>query len=143
VAGSFAYAARSQTVTFTPAAPLALGTTYTVTVTGKVDAAGDVQQVPVSWSFTTKTPEAAIQDLIDQVAALKSGGVLNNGQANSLTVKLTGALAKLAQGQTAAALDRLTSFTAQVADLVATGVIPAADGQSLVDLAQLVIAALQ
>jgi hypothetical protein len=111
-------------------------------VTGKADAAGDVQQVPVSWSFTTKTPEAAIQDLVDQVAALKGAGVLNNGQANALTTKLTGALAKLAQGNTTAAVDRLTSFTTQVADLVATGVIPAADGQALIGLAQLVIAAL-
>ncbi|MCA1954812.1 MAG: Ig-like domain-containing protein [Anaerolinea sp.] len=55
VSGTFAYDAPSRTVTFTPDSPLAYSTTYTVLVTGAVDAGGDVQQVPVTWSFTTES----------------------------------------------------------------------------------------
>jgi glycosidase len=52
-AGSFSLDATGTILTFTPAAPLAKGTMYTVEVTGEVDAGGNVQQVPASWSFTT------------------------------------------------------------------------------------------
>jgi hypothetical protein len=130
-------------VTFTPDGYLALGETYTATVTGRVDVAGDVQQVPVTWSFTTLTVEEAIQALIGQVEALRDAGDLNNGQANALLVKLNGALVKLAQGNDPAASSRLLAFVDQVGDLVDDGEIPAADGQALIDLALLVIAAIQ
>jgi hypothetical protein len=53
VAGTFSYDAGSFTVTFTPDDDLEPLTTYTVTVSGEVDAGGDEQQVPVSWSFET------------------------------------------------------------------------------------------
>ena len=53
VAGTFTYASGTRTTTFTPAAPLLQGTTYSVSVSGKVSALGNVQQVPVSWSFVT------------------------------------------------------------------------------------------
>jgi hypothetical protein len=143
VSGTFAYDAGTQTVTFTPDGYLALGETYTATVTGRVDVAGDVQQVPVTWSFTTLTVEEAIQALIGQVEALRDAGDLNNGQANALLVKLNGALVKLAQGNDPAASSRLLAFVDQVGDLVDDGEIPAADGQALIDLALLVIAAIQ
>ncbi|MCI0728533.1 MAG: Ig-like domain-containing protein [Chloroflexi bacterium] len=53
VSGAFSYDAGSQTVTFTPAAVLVPGATYTVTVSGQVDVAGHAQQVPLEWTFQT------------------------------------------------------------------------------------------
>lgn len=53
VAGVFAYDDAAHTVTFTPAEALAPGAAYTITVSGKTDAVGDVQQVPLTWAFTT------------------------------------------------------------------------------------------
>ena len=43
----------STTATLTPSAPLQASTTYTATITGARDAAGDVMAAPYSWSFTT------------------------------------------------------------------------------------------
>ncbi len=54
VAGTFALSNGDRTVTFTPAAPLAAGTAYDVLVSGQTSAGGDVQQVPVAFSFTTE-----------------------------------------------------------------------------------------
>jgi len=53
VAGSFAYDPSSWTVTFTPAEPLMESSYYQVNVIGQVDVAGDVQLVPVGWTFST------------------------------------------------------------------------------------------
>lgn len=53
VAGSVGYAAASRTATFTPSAPLAAGTQFTVTVSGAKDLAGNAMTTPVSWTFTT------------------------------------------------------------------------------------------
>jgi methionine-rich copper-binding protein CopC len=52
VAGSTSYNATNQTVTFTPGAALAPGTTYTVDVRGVQDTAGNTMS-PASWTFTT------------------------------------------------------------------------------------------
>ncbi len=56
--GQFSYEAASDTVTFTPDAPLAPGATYTVTVSGAVDVVGDLQLSPVTWTFTTQAAQA-------------------------------------------------------------------------------------
>ncbi|MGZ4729741.1 MAG: DUF4082 domain-containing protein, partial [Acidimicrobiales bacterium] len=53
VAGSTSYDDASTTVTFTPTAALAVSTTYTATLSGSTDLAGNVIAAPVSWSFTT------------------------------------------------------------------------------------------
>ncbi|MEV4277848.1 DUF4082 domain-containing protein [Actinoplanes xinjiangensis] len=52
VAGSTAYGAGTNTVTFTPSAALAASTTYTATVSGARDAAGNTM-TGTSWTFTT------------------------------------------------------------------------------------------
>jgi hypothetical protein len=54
VAGATAYNSGTSTVTFTPAAALAASTTYTATVSGARDAAGNTM-TSTSWSFTTGT----------------------------------------------------------------------------------------
>jgi hypothetical protein len=45
-------------LTLTPSAALAAGTTYTVTVSGAQDAAGNAMTAPYSWSFTTSGADA-------------------------------------------------------------------------------------
>ncbi|WP_250034302.1 N,N-dimethylformamidase beta subunit family domain-containing protein [Paractinoplanes maris] len=52
VAGATTYDAGTSTATFTPSAPLAGSTSYTVTVSGARDAAGNLMAA-TSWSFTT------------------------------------------------------------------------------------------
>ena len=53
VAGTASYNSATNTETFTPTSPLAYGTTYTATVSGAKDTAGDAMSGPVTWSFTT------------------------------------------------------------------------------------------
>ncbi len=53
VAGSAAYNASTNTSTFTPSAALATSTTYTATISGVKDTAGNTIAAPYSWSFTT------------------------------------------------------------------------------------------
>jgi hypothetical protein len=54
VTGSVSYDAPTKTATFTPAAALSPGTSYTVTVSGAQDAAGNAM-ASTNWSFTTAT----------------------------------------------------------------------------------------
>ncbi|MCM4084863.1 DUF4082 domain-containing protein [Paractinoplanes hotanensis] len=58
VAGASSYDAPSRTITFTPSSPLAASTSYTATVTGARDAAGNTM-VPYTWNFTTAAPGGA------------------------------------------------------------------------------------
>ncbi|GAA2109876.1 hypothetical protein GCM10009841_31490 [Microlunatus panaciterrae] len=58
VSGSTSPSGQTQTITFTPTSPLAAGTTYTATVSGARDAAGNTM-TPVTWSFTTATSTSA------------------------------------------------------------------------------------
>jgi methionine-rich copper-binding protein CopC len=53
VAATLAYNSSTNTATWTPSAALAYSTTYTATVSGAKDTAGDPMTAPVSWSFTT------------------------------------------------------------------------------------------
>ncbi|MCP4429209.1 MAG: alpha-amylase [Chloroflexi bacterium] len=140
VAGTFAYDDVSQTATFTPDADLAPGATHTITVLGAVSIGvpgGDtgVQQTPVVFSFTTITIIGEIEDLIDDVNALQDAGELNQGQANSLIVKLKGAIAKLEQGKNTPAINKLNAFINHVNDLVDDGVLSPEAGQYLIDTA--------
>jgi hypothetical protein len=66
VSGTFSADASNHVITFTPDAPLAQGTTYTISASGQVSN-GVVQQVPVSFSFTTFAP--SINDQFDALIA--------------------------------------------------------------------------
>jgi hypothetical protein len=55
VAGATTYDATTATAILTPSAALAHSTSYTATVSGARDAAGNVM-APVTWSFTTSAP---------------------------------------------------------------------------------------
>ncbi len=58
VAGVSGYNAGSNTMTFTPSASLAYGTTYTATVSGATNATGQIMAAPYSWSFSTAAAPA-------------------------------------------------------------------------------------
>ncbi|WP_143591463.1 DUF4082 domain-containing protein [Thermoactinospora rubra] len=58
VTGSVSYASATRTLTFTPPAALAAGTTYTATISGAKDSTGN-QMAPFSWTFTTAKPAPA------------------------------------------------------------------------------------
>ena len=53
VAGSVSFNAADTVATFTPTNPLAVGTTYTATVSGAQNASGTPMTSPSSWNFTT------------------------------------------------------------------------------------------
>ncbi|QNN52181.1 DUF4082 domain-containing protein [Nocardioides mesophilus] len=57
VTGTTTYSTANTTATFTPGANLTAGTTYTATVSGASDAAGNVMD-PVTWTFTTTAATA-------------------------------------------------------------------------------------
>ena len=59
VAGTVAYNSSTNTATLTPSAALAYGTTYTATVSGAEDTAGDPMARSVTWSFTTATSNSS------------------------------------------------------------------------------------
>ena len=60
VAATVAYNSSNNTATLTPSAALAYSTTYTATVSGAKDSAGDPMTSAVSWSFTTAAAVAPI-----------------------------------------------------------------------------------
>jgi len=82
---------------------------------------------------------ATIEDLIDEVGDLVTAGVLNQGQGNALITKLNGAINKLNQGNTNAAINILQAFINQVSAFINTGILSSAEGQPLIDAAQAII----
>ena len=54
IPGTCQYDPATFTHTFTPSIPLTGLQSYTATVSGKVDVGGDMQQVPLVWSFSTR-----------------------------------------------------------------------------------------
>ena len=91
--------------------------------------------VSVLLNRTVLTPKETCEVLIEDVEALVEAGVLNRGQGNSLIRKLDAILAKLARGRINAACNQLEAFIGQVNSLIGEGVLPAGDGQPLIDTA--------
>ena len=81
------------------------------------------------------TPVQTTQNLIDDVQALVDSGVLNQGQGNSLTAELEGAVAKLDQGNITAAINKLQAFINQVNAFLNAGILTPAQAESLTDAA--------
>ena len=79
---------------------------------------------------------------MDETNALVNTGVLNAGQGNALTVKLDGALTKLDAGNVNAAINQLQAFINQVNAMINSGVLSPAEGQSLIDSVNAIIAML-
>jgi hypothetical protein len=88
-------------------------------------------------------PEEVSGILEGEIAALVDGGALTGGLGTALTAKLDNTLDKLARGQTASAVAMLQAFVSQVGDLVADGVLTPAQGQRLIELANVMLAGAQ
>ena len=56
VTATVSYTDSKHTATLIPGAPLAATTTYTATISGVKDAAGNMMASPFTWSFTTRPP---------------------------------------------------------------------------------------
>ena len=74
VAGATTYDAATRTATLDPTANLTATTQYTATVTGVRDTAGNLID-PVSWAFTTDTPDTTKPALSSRAPAPGAGGV--------------------------------------------------------------------
>jgi hypothetical protein len=91
--GSVSYAASSQTAIFTPAAPLAVNTTYTATITTAAtdlagnQLAGNQAPLPASsnyvWTFTTAAAVTTAPTITLAVPANVATGVLLNAAVNA------------------------------------------------------------
>ena len=81
-------------------------------------------------------PQEMIRSLIDEVAALRDAGILNNGQANSLIVKLENAIKNLDKGKAKTTLNNLNAFMNEVQSLIDEGVLTPEEGQSLIAAAE-------
>jgi hypothetical protein len=88
------------------------------------------------------TPQQALQTLINDVNALLTAGVLNQGQANSLNSKLQNAIANLDARNTIPAVNEIEAFRNQVTDFVSEGILTSQQGQALDHKAQRIITAI-
>ena len=81
MAATVTYNSSNYTVTLTPSAALAYNTTYTATVSGAKDNAGDPMSGPFSWSFTT---DPAAPKVTSETPASGSHecGRINDGHGN-------------------------------------------------------------
>jgi len=106
--------------------------TTTVFATATDDSGGGTS---CSFTVTVLTPQAQIEDLIAQINALVSEGVLPANRAKPLITKVEAVLAKLDGEQLGAACNQLDAFVNQVHAYVASGALPPEDGQALIDSA--------
>jgi hypothetical protein len=112
-----------------------------VVTTSSYDVATGTFSVPARTTavFVWLEPRPAIERLIHEVQQLVDGGSLNQGQGNSLIVKLEGALEKLDRGQPKPAANQLGAFVNEVDSLIDEGVLTPEEGQPLIDAAQSII----
>jgi hypothetical protein len=89
--------------------------------------------------FVQYEPRPAIERLIHEVEQLVVAEVLNQGQGNSLIVKLEGAIKKLDEGKNKSAVNKLNAFINEVISLIEEGVLTPEDGQPLIDAANSII----
>ncbi|WP_457964493.1 DUF4082 domain-containing protein [Arthrobacter sp. D1-29] len=87
VPGSTAYDPATNTSTFSPAAALAFGTTFTATVSGATNAAGTAMTAPYSWTFTTKAAPAACPCSVFSPAAVPTVANSNDRKAVEVGMK--------------------------------------------------------
>jgi hypothetical protein len=102
-----------------------------------------VQQVPVGFSFTTITIQEMLQNLITEATDLREAGMLNDGQANSLIIKLERALDRLNRGNPRVAINNLEAFINEISSLEDEGVLSTETAQALIDRAARVIGYIQ
>jgi hypothetical protein len=78
--------------------------------------------------------------LVGDVGDLVTAGTLGNGEANALTSKLENSIKQMDRGNANAATNQLMAFINQVDALIKSGRLSQAQGQSLIDAANTIIA---
>jgi methionine-rich copper-binding protein CopC len=78
VPANVTYNSGTRTATLTPSSLLAPGTTYTATVSGAADLAGNVMTAPSVWSFTTGTPDTTPPSITAQTPAPGAVNIATN-----------------------------------------------------------------
>lgn len=82
--------------------------------------------------WTYSTPAEKILSLITTIDSLKTAGILNKGQANSLTVKLNTAMKKVLSNDYPVAIKTIEAFKNEVQALVSANILPPAIGENLI-----------
>jgi hypothetical protein len=96
VASTISYDATTNTAAFTPVRTLIPSTTYTVTVSGAQDVAGNVMSAPVSWAFTTAS--AITNATIWTSTATPTVAAANDGNSQELGFKFRSDIAGFITG---------------------------------------------
>ena len=84
VAATLTYSATTNTATLAPSASLNPSTTYTATVSGAADLAGNVMTAPVSWSFTTIVADTTPPTVTAEAPAPNATGVGTNSTVTAI-----------------------------------------------------------
>ncbi len=136
VPGSFSYNPLAGTV-------LGVGSGQTLTTTFTPNDAVNYTTASASVQINVLTPVQKNQQIITFIQGLVTSGKLNNGQANSLIVKLNDVTKKINDGNTQAATNQLNAFINEVNADIKTGKLSSTDGQTLIDGANAVINAIK
>ncbi len=96
---------------------------------------------PVVWEIPVPdpTPEQQIEEIVEDLTELATGGVLNEGELDALGSTLEAVTHSLERGNTIAATNLLTAFQNQIQAKVNAGILTAEEGQALIDAAAAVI----
>ncbi len=113
-----------------------------IVVGGESSAGGVFEFAMARYAGVNNTVEQ-IDLLVAQVQNLVTLEALNQGQGNSLQVKLLGAIQQADRGNVGAAINIIESFINQANDLMDSGVLLLGEGEPLIASAQAAIAALQ
>ena len=92
--------------------------------------------------LTTRTPNTAATDIINDVNALVDDEVLNQGQGTALIAKLDQAIIQMDKGNKKAAINLLQAFINNVESLFGDGILSEEQRDSLIDFANEIIEAL-
>ncbi len=96
------------------------------------DAAVELKALSLEVSTTTNY----LLELKGDIVVMFNDGLLNKGEANALIVKIDNAIKSLAKGNTNASDGQLNAFINEAEDFIVTGVIPAEEGQDLINSAE-------
>jgi uncharacterized repeat protein (TIGR03803 family) len=114
----------------------ALGNLYGTTYEGGASGFGTVFELAL-------TPQAAIQNIVNQVNALDAQGALTAGQDGSLVKQLQHAIKMIDAGKINGAIGNLESFITEVNDLYNSGVLTESQYNDLFTAANSVVTQLQ
>lgn len=117
-------------------ADVPLGHSASATATGPDGTTSEFSAVA---TFVAVTAEESVQDVLDAVEDLIAGGDLAQGFSSGLAALLTQAIAQIASGNDATAIQQLQVFVQLVGQFIGNGKLDPVEGQALIDLATVAI----